>query len=92
MVGKSISEETEEKLVNFGALGYPAQKMANVLGWDLKEVQKLMDDKKSDFYLLYQRGADLADYLLDKKLFEMAKAGDLKALEKYEIRKRLKRT
>lgn len=86
-----ISEETEEKIVNFGALGYPAKKMANVLGWDLSEIEALLKDEKSWFCQLYRRGSDIADYLIDKKLFEMAKSGDMKAMHRYELRKNQKK-
>lgn len=89
MVDRIITEDVEEKIVNFGALSYPVSKMANVLGWDKKDVEALMKNKQSDFYKLFERGADVAEYLLDKKLFEMAKSGDLKAMEKYEHKKRL---
>lgn len=87
MVGRIIDEETEEKIVTMGALGYPVTKMANVLGWPADDVAELIKDKNSQFAKLLERGSDMADYLLDKKLFEMAKAGDLKAMQKYEFKK-----
>jgi hypothetical protein len=34
-----------------------------------------------------EKGKDLAEYVIDLKLFEMAKSGDIKALEKFETRK-----
>jgi len=37
---------------------------------------------------LLQKGRDMADYVIDLKLFEMAKSGDIKALEKLDYRKR----
>lgn len=87
MVERAISEEAEEKIVTFGALSYHPRQMANVLGWELKEVEGLMASPDSAFFKLYERGADMAEFVLDKKLFEMAKAGDLKAMEKYEMKK-----
>jgi len=87
MVERIINEEIEERIVNFGALGYPAKKMANVLGWPVDYVEAEMKSTTSQFAQLYERGSDLADYLLDKKLFDMAKAGDLKAMQKYEFKK-----
>ncbi len=87
MVENRIKEQ-EDKIVTFGALNYSFQKMANVLGWELEEIELLMRDDESEFCKLYQQGADRADYLIDKKLFEMALAGDLKALQKYEMRRR----
>ena len=38
----------------------------------------------------YQKGVDKSDYLIDLKLFEMAKGGDLKALREYQMRKNLR--
>lgn len=84
MVGRIISEQEEEKIVNFGALRYPAEKMANVLGWELGDVKNEMADTGSQFFLLYSKGKDISDYLLDKKLFELAKAGDMKAMDRYK--------
>lgn len=87
-----INEDVEEKIITFGSLNYPVDKMANILGWDQKYVAKQMQDKSSQFSLLYKRGSDIAEYLLDKKLFEMAKSGDLRAMEKYEIKKKIRST
>lgn len=87
-----ITEDVEEKVITFGSLHYSADKMANILGWDEKYIVKQMNDKSSDFSKLYKRGSDIAEYLLDKKLFEMAKSGDLKAMEKYEIKKKIRLT
>ena len=87
MVDRIITAEVEEKVVTFGALSYPNSKMANVLGWKLEEVNELMSNQKSDYFILYERGVDMAEYLLDKKLFDMAKSGDLKAMEKYDFKK-----
>lgn len=88
MVERRIDEQDEEKIVNFGALNYTPAKMASILDWPEDEVDELMKDQKSRFSRLYHKGADLSDYLIDKKLFEMAKAGDLKALQQYEFRKK----
>tara|TARA_R110002074_G_scaffold315062_3_gene485418 strand:+ start:3182 stop:3361 length:180 start_codon:yes stop_codon:yes gene_type:complete len=35
----------------------------------------------------YNKGLDKSDLVIDSKLFDMAKGGDLKALEKYQYRK-----
>jgi hypothetical protein len=83
-----IEKEQEEQIVNFGVFEYDAKKIASILGIDLKEVQAEIENKTSLLYQLLQKGRDMADYVIDLKLFEMAKSGDIKALEKLDLRKR----
>jgi hypothetical protein len=85
-----IKAEQEEMIINFGVFGYSAEKMASVLGVDLLEIEKCLQDKDSQFSKLIQKGSDLADYVIDLKLFEMAKSGDIKALDKLEVRKKFR--
>jgi len=83
------NEEFLKKMVQVGTLGYPLSKILNVL--DIENEKQFIKDfntKNSDVFNSYQKGVDKADFLLDIKLFEMAKNGDLKALDKYEQRKR----
>ncbi len=80
----------EEDIVNFGAFGYDAERVSSILQLPHSEVCKLMSDKKSEFYLLYDKGRIMAEYVIDQKLYEMAKAGDIKALEKLELRKKIR--
>jgi hypothetical protein len=77
-----------EKVVNFGAFGYPADKIASILMIQVSEVEKLMKDAESEFCKHYQKGVHTADYVIDMKLFEMSQGGDLKALEEFEYRKK----
>ena len=86
-----IDKEKEEMIINFGAFGYEPEKMANILLWDIKEVENAMEDKASTFFRLYLKGQELADYVLDLKLFEMAQSGDLKAMQKFEHRLKTRR-
>jgi hypothetical protein len=83
-----ITKEEEDKIINFGAFGYKIPKMARLLELDEQIVKKEFDNKKSVFFALYQKGQDMADYVIDLKLFEMARSGDMKALETLEFRKR----
>ena len=53
-----------------------------------KQFIKDFDNKNHAIAKAYQKGIDKADFILDSKLFEMAKNGDLKAIQKYEERKR----
>lgn len=76
-----LDKKHEEAVLNFGALRYPPEKMAIVLGVEEAKIRAAMKDKKSPFYLTYLKGQTMADYVMDLKLFELAKAGDLKAME-----------
>jgi len=44
----------------------------------------------SEFSQLLQKGRDMSDYVIDLRLFEMAKTGDIKALDKLEQRKNIR--
>jgi hypothetical protein len=83
------TEEFLNKMVQVGTLGYPLSKIINVLDIDnAKQFTTDFYNLKSKVAISYQKGVDKADFVLDSKLFEMAKNGDLKAMEKYEKRKR----
>ena len=86
MVDRKLTEKEEEMIVTFGALGYDIEKMNNIIGFDLSD---LLKDQTTQVYKLHKKGADLSDYMIDKKLLEMAQAGDLKALQQYEYRKKI---
>jgi len=86
-----IEKENEEQIVNFGVFEYDSKKIASILGVDVKQVQKEIENKTSLFSQLLQKGRDMADYVIDLKLFEMAKSGDIKALEKLDLRKRMRK-
>lgn len=83
-----IKEEQEEQIVNFGAFDYDAKKIASILGLKKEAVEQELDDKDSQLSKLFQKGKDMADYVIDLKLFEMAKTGDMKALDKLDSRRR----
>lgn len=83
------NEDFLKKMVQVGTLGYPLSKIINVLDIDdAKQFTKDFDNPKSKVAISYQKGVDKADFVLDSKLFDMAKNGDLKALQKYEERKK----
>jgi len=86
-----IDKENKDKIINFGAFEYGAEKMSNILNESKESISLLMDNKKSEFYQLYKKGRDVSDYVIDLKLFEMAKSGDIKALDKFNHRKRLRK-
>ena len=77
-----------KKIMQCGTLGYPLSKILNVLDIENEAEFKVdFNNKESEVSKNYQKGIDRADFVLDSKLFEMAKDGDLKALDKYERRK-----
>ena len=83
------NEDFLKNMVQVWTLGYPLSKIINVLDIDdTKQFTKDFDNPKSKVAISYQKGVDKADFVLDSKLFDMAKGGDLKALDKYERRKR----
>jgi len=82
------TEEFLKKMIQVGTLGYPLSKVVNVLEVDDFEVfKKDFYDENHIINLNYNKGLDKADLIIDSKLFDLAKSGDLKALEKYERRK-----
>lgn len=83
---RSIIDEHEEMIVNFGAFSYSNEKMAAILLINEKQIAIEMEDENSDFYRLYTKGKNMRDYVLDLKLFEMAQSGDLKALDEFYAR------
>lgn len=85
------NEDFLKKMVQVGTLGYPLSKIINVLDVEEKDTVQFtndFDNQRSKIYISYRKGVDKADFILDTKLFEMAKNGDLKALQKYEERKK----
>jgi len=86
-----IKKEQEEQVINFGVFDYDAKKIASILGFDKTEVSEELKNKESKLSLLFEKGKDMADYVIDLKLFEMAKTGDIKALEKLDHRKRMRK-
>ena len=85
-----IKKDLEEKIINFGVFDYSTDKMASILNVSKREIETEMNNKESKFYGLFQKGKDMADYVIDLKLFEMAKLGDIKAMDKLEYRKSMR--
>lgn len=77
----------DEMIANFGALGYDAERCANVAGVDAEFIFSAMQDPESDFSKMYRKGQHRAEYVIDLKLFEMAQTGDIKAIDKLEQRR-----
>jgi hypothetical protein len=81
-----ITDDQKEIIINLGALNYSAIDCAAVLEWPEEETIALFTNTKSEFHKLYQRGKVRSDYVIDLKLFEQAQQGDIKSLEKLQLR------
>lgn len=82
------TDDLLKKVMQCGTLGYPLSKILNILDIENEaEFKTDFNNRESVVSRNYQKGIDRADFVLDSKLFEMAKDGDLKALDKYEKRK-----
>lgn len=80
------SNEIEEIIINCGAFGYKPDVIASLLKLEIHIVHDAMDfDKK--FIKLYNFGHNMANYKIDLKLFEMAKSGDIKAMQAFQAKK-----
>lgn len=79
--------ENSEIIINFGAFGYDAKKMSSILGVPEVEIAQELKNKDSEFAKLYQKGVDMSEYVIDMKIFNLAKQGDLAAIALFEERK-----
>ena len=79
--------ENPEIIINFGAFGYDAKKMSSILGVSEVEIAQELKNKDSEFAKLYQKGVDMSEYVIDLKIFNLAKQGDLEAIKVFEKRK-----
>ena len=87
-----LSNEDLSTITKCGMLEYKIDKIINILDFeDIKYLEIQFNDKSSPAYRAYKKGLDKADLMIDSKLFDMALKGDLKALHKYESRKRLRK-
>jgi len=84
-----IKTEHHEMIINMGVFNYGSKKIANILELDHEYIEKEIQNKDSEINKLLQKGCDLSDYVIDLKLFDLAKLGDLKALEKLDKRRKL---
>lgn len=84
---RTISESEQDAIMNFGAFGYEPELMASILGWSIPEIEAALLIPNSEFNALLKRGRDMGMYAMDRKLWEMALGGDMKALDKIEARK-----
>ena len=79
--------ENSEIIVNFGALGYDAKKMSSILGVSEIEIIQELKNKDSEFAKLFQKGVDMSEYVIDMKIYALAKQVDLASIALFEERK-----
>lgn len=88
-----LSEEQLKKVVQLGCLGYDLDRCVNVVEPDDEAAfRREFRTDGSQVAKAYKKGADIAAFAIDSKLFELAKGGDLKALSMFEERQRKRRT
>lgn len=80
------TNESEEIIINCGAFGYKADVIASLLRTDVLIIENAMLND-SEFIKLYKFGNDMANYKIDLKLFEMAKSGDIKAMQAFQAKR-----
>ena len=85
-----LTEEQKNIIIDCGAYGYDANRIAGILELSITEIEAELKNYSSEIFHLYQKGVYRAEYVIDKKLFELAQSGDIKALEKLELRKKLR--
>ena len=77
-------------ITDMGIVGYPVEKILSILPDDVdhEDFIKNFNDPTSDIARWYKRGVDIADFRIDKQLFNQSLTGDLNALSEFERRKR----
>lgn len=86
-----LNKDQKEKIINMGAFNYDASRIASVIEVEQIIVEKELKNTDSELCKLLKKGADLSDYVIDLKLFNLAQSGDIKALEKLEYRKKTRK-
>lgn len=80
----NLSDINKEVLINAGAFGYSKKEIFQLLqDVDIKEIKKDFKFKNSEIKKLIKKGMIMRNYVLDKKLFELAKSGDMKAYDTF---------
>ena len=85
-----ITPEFLSKVETCGTLGYRAAKVINILEVpeaDARWFMKQFADKSSSIRRAFDRGVDKSDFMIDKKVFELAQTGDMAAIQEYARRK-----
>ena len=85
----SLTDTQRETLKNMGALGYPVENCISVLQpEDPAAFRSDFEDPASEVARIYKHGGDEGQYILDKKLYDLAAEGNLAAMKELDIRKK----
>ena len=76
-----LTEEQIHIISDCGALGYNAERISILVGFDVAE---LLKDTSSQVFKVYNAGRVRSEYIEDTKLLQLAQSGDLNALQKIE--------
>ena len=84
-----VTPEILTALTELGKLRYPIGKCISLI--EVKESDRDFFSKSfltegSQIFMAYRNGIDIADFELDQKLYQLAKVGDVKAMDKLEKR------
>jgi hypothetical protein len=82
-----MDQDTIQKVEMMGVMNYDLRKILNIVEPnDPEDFKRKLQDPNSELGKAYQRGADKRDFKIDMALWEKAKEGDAKALDKWEQR------
>lgn len=87
---KIFNDDIIEKVIQLGKLGYPPAKCIRILGLDkveAKEFNKQFSTPNTEVFVAYQTGADLADFEIDTRLYQLASIGEPHAIDIFERRR-----
>jgi hypothetical protein len=89
---KDKHAELIDLVVSFGIVAYPLDKILNIIPPDIDRdvFTTQFCDPQHPIAKAYKQGQDRRDFDIDIQLFNMAKSGDLEALDKFERRKRMR--
>lgn len=85
-----FNDEQKEIIINAAAFGYDVEKTASILQINKEDLESEAKNKESEYNKLQKFGSDMFEYTIDTKLFELARMGDIKALEQLEHRKKIR--
>jgi len=84
------TEEFLKKIMQCGMFGYQYAKVLNILEIEAEKKTQFHTDfynTESIVAQQYQKGKDVSDFVLDAKLFELAKGGNINAIKEFNLRK-----
>jgi len=84
--GLTLNERQREMIVDFGAFAYNAKKISVILELPFDFIEKSLKDESTEIHKLYFKGLYTAEYVLDKKMFDLAQQGDIKAIDRLKSR------